>query len=173
MWVLGCINSGHPRNEAEGSCGCYSHGAGAQPLGCRILEPCQGVGESQRPPQISRFCSLKAALLGGGPEAELPGGINLRRPEAATRIGDWPSNGVNTQQRRQGDFRNCPEIASVMRRIVALLGLDNNARHARSRQKCLSRESSVYPHVSDRPLADGGVSAHPRPCLAEAASSLS
>src|ERR1035437_3699343 len=78
LWSNTSASPGDRRGREEGA-SCYCRHViqtpddrpGAQPLGCRNTGLRCGTSKSPRAPQVSRFCSLKAALLGDGGSVEI------------------------------------------------------------------------------------------------------
>ena len=70
-----------PPLKVSKSGGAEAGGTGAQPLGCRSVRDKSGIRICRHHSAVPGFCSLKAALLCGGPACALLGGSNKLRPQ--------------------------------------------------------------------------------------------
>ncbi len=74
---------GEGRVRGNGLTGCI-----VAALGCRSMVPAQDLGKGLRPLNLSRVCSLKAALPRGSSVPQVPGGsVKMRRPAGEDRAG--------------------------------------------------------------------------------------
>ena len=97
---------------------------GARPLGCSSAAPWQDARKFPSSLHVGRFCSLKAALLCGGPEPASHGGSSKIRPLAAGHgpdvpldhpgVADWlPAHTLATIKRFSE--KDCAAVSRVLR----------------------------------------------------------